>query len=320
MAPYPRRTRWPGSRRWPTPDPDVLLRPGVVHFRRPPAARPGTRARRLLRRRRAQLARHPARWRRRHRCWRPGSWTACRRSTSTRYAIDRTRTPRDRTPDSGTNAPSSSSASCSATRSARPGSPGPPATCGVLRCTTVSSPRAPTSGSRRAGSSPSGSTPDGSSSQLRLWTIAARPAMTSSAVEHAAVREAVGIMDMTLMAKFMVQGPDAAAVLSRLSANDVDPRDRPRGLHPVAERGRAASSPTSPSPAWATSSSWWWPPTSFTAGWSRWSAGRAVPGEFVTVTDVTSGTTLLTVQGPASRQLLSRLSRRRSSETTPSPI
>ena len=39
--------------------------------------------------------------------------------------------------------------------------------------------------------------------------------------EHAAVREAVGMIDMSLMAKLMVQGPDAAAVLSRLSANDV---------------------------------------------------------------------------------------------------
>ncbi len=34
--------------------------------------------------------------------------------------------------------------------------------------------------------------------------------------EHAAVREAVGVLDMSLMAKFLVQGPDAAAVLSRL--------------------------------------------------------------------------------------------------------
>ena len=42
------------------------------------------------------------------------------------------------------------------------------------------------------------------------------------AAEHRTVREGVGIMDMTLMAKFMVQGADAAAVLSRLSANDVD--------------------------------------------------------------------------------------------------
>ena len=36
--------------------------------------------------------------------------------------------------------------------------------------------------------------------------------------EHAAVREAVGVLDMSLMAKLMVQGPDAATVLSRLSA------------------------------------------------------------------------------------------------------
>ncbi len=64
--------------------------------------------------------------------------------------------------------------------------------------------------------------------------------------EHRAIREAVGVIDMTLMAKLIVQGPDAAAVLSRLSANDVRPRGRPARLHPVAERPRAASSPTSP--------------------------------------------------------------------------
>src|SRR5262249_56952506 len=39
--------------------------------------------------------------------------------------------------------------------------------------------------------------------------------------EHRAVREAVGVIDMSLMAKLIVQGPGAAAVLSRLSANDV---------------------------------------------------------------------------------------------------
>src|SRR5215467_8810467 len=39
--------------------------------------------------------------------------------------------------------------------------------------------------------------------------------------EHLAIREAVGVIDMSLMAKLIVQGPDAAAVLGRLSANDV---------------------------------------------------------------------------------------------------
>ena len=41
------------------------------------------------------------------------------------------------------------------------------------------------------------------------------------AEEHRTVREAVGAMDMTLMSKFLVQGPDAAMILDRLSANAV---------------------------------------------------------------------------------------------------
>ncbi|MEI7745285.1 MAG: FAD-dependent oxidoreductase, partial [Chloroflexota bacterium] len=41
------------------------------------------------------------------------------------------------------------------------------------------------------------------------------------AAEHRAVREAVGMLDMSLMAKFLVQGRDAERVLSLVSANDV---------------------------------------------------------------------------------------------------
>ena len=40
--------------------------------------------------------------------------------------------------------------------------------------------------------------------------------------EHQAVREGVGLMDMSFMAKFRVQGPDAGAVLDRLSTARVD--------------------------------------------------------------------------------------------------
>ena len=39
------------------------------------------------------------------------------------------------------------------------------------------------------------------------------------AAEHRAVREAVGLIDMSFMAKFRVQGRDARAVLDHLSAN-----------------------------------------------------------------------------------------------------
>jgi 4-methylaminobutanoate oxidase (formaldehyde-forming) len=42
-----------------------------------------------------------------------------------------------------------------------------------------------------------------------------------SAAEHRAVREAVGLFDMSSFGKFLVQGRDAEAVLQRLCANDV---------------------------------------------------------------------------------------------------
>jgi heterotetrameric sarcosine oxidase gamma subunit len=124
--------------------------------------------------------------------------------------------------------------------------------------------------------------------------------------EHNAIREAVGVIDMTLMAKLIVQGPDAAAVLSRLSANDV-----------ARETGRLVYT------QWLNTGG------GIVADLTVTRLGdekflvvasdiihrrveplirRATgPGEFVTVTDITSGTTLLTVQGPASRELISRL-------------
>ena len=42
------------------------------------------------------------------------------------------------------------------------------------------------------------------------------------AEEHRAVRETAGLMDMAFMAKFLVEGPDAGALLEELSANRVD--------------------------------------------------------------------------------------------------
>ena len=73
-------------------DPDVLLRPGVVHLRRASAARSGARAGRLLRGRRPELARDPARRRRRQRHRAAGSSTASPPVDMTGYAIDRVAT------------------------------------------------------------------------------------------------------------------------------------------------------------------------------------------------------------------------------------
>ncbi len=127
------------------------------------------------------------------------------------------------------------------------------------------------------------------------------------AEEHRTVREDVGILDMTLMAKFHVQGPDAAAVLSRLSAN-----------HVAREPGRVVYT------------QWLTPGGGIAADLTvtRLDEERFLvvasdiiqrrvepmirratgPGEHCVVTDVTSGTVLLSVQGPRSRELLSRLS------------
>ncbi|HKD89451.1 MAG TPA: aminomethyltransferase family protein [Streptosporangiaceae bacterium] len=124
--------------------------------------------------------------------------------------------------------------------------------------------------------------------------------------EHNAVRQAVGVLDMTLMAKLIVQGPDAAAVLSRLSANDVT-----AGIGRIVytqwlnDAGGIVADVTVS----------WLEPEKFLVIASDVIHRRIEPlirretrpGEFVTVTDVTSGTTLLSVQGPASRQLIGRL-------------
>jgi heterotetrameric sarcosine oxidase gamma subunit len=124
--------------------------------------------------------------------------------------------------------------------------------------------------------------------------------------EHHAVRDAAGVLDMTLMAKFIVPGPDAGAVLGRLSANDVT-----AGLGRIVytqwlnEAGGIIADLTVT----------WLEPEKFLVIASDVIHRRIEPlirratrpGEFVTVTDVTSGTTLLSVQGPASRELISRL-------------
>jgi heterotetrameric sarcosine oxidase gamma subunit len=124
--------------------------------------------------------------------------------------------------------------------------------------------------------------------------------------EHRTVREAVGMLDMSLMAKFIVQGPDAAAVLSRMSANDVTVSlGRIVYTQWLSETGGIVADLTVT----------WLEPDRFLVVASDVIHRRiepmirraARPGEFVTVTDVTSGTTLLSVQGPASRELISRL-------------
>jgi 4-methylaminobutanoate oxidase (formaldehyde-forming) len=126
------------------------------------------------------------------------------------------------------------------------------------------------------------------------------------AAEHRTVREAVGMIDMSLMAKFLVQGRDAEAVLNRICANDVAvPVGRLVYTQWLNERGGIEADLTVTRLG---EERFLVVVTDFIgrriAPWIE----RHVPaGAHVTVTDVTSGTTLLTVQGPRSRELVQRL-------------
>ena len=137
-------------------------------------------------------------------------------------------------------------------------------------------------------------------------SFARQASFAAVAAEHRAVREAVGVMDMTLMSKSSVVGADAAAVLNRLSTADVDREvgrvvytqwlDRTGGIAADLTVTRLAQD-------------------RFLVVASDVIHRRVEamirratsPGEHVYVTDVTSATVLLSVQGPRSRELLARL-------------
>ena len=126
------------------------------------------------------------------------------------------------------------------------------------------------------------------------------------AAEHRAVRESVGMLDMSLMAKFLVQGRDAARVLNLVSANDVaGPIGRVVYTQWLNQRGGIEADLTVTRLA----------EDRFLVvvtdlvhrRIAPWIERHASDDAHVSVTDVTSGTTLMTVQGPRSRELLARL-------------
>jgi len=123
------------------------------------------------------------------------------------------------------------------------------------------------------------------------------------AAEHRAVREAVGMLDMSIMAKFLVQGRDAERVLNLVCANDVAvPLGRVVYSQWLNERGGIEADLTVTRLA---EERFLLVVTDLThRRMAPWIERHAPDGAHVTVTDVTSGTTLMTVQGPRSRELL----------------
>jgi 4-methylaminobutanoate oxidase (formaldehyde-forming) len=126
-----------------------------------------------------------------------------------------------------------------------------------------------------------------------------------AAAEHRAVREGVGLFDQSSLAKLLLQGPDAAAVLQRLCANDVDvPAGRIVYTQMLNRRGGIECDLT----VTRLSDDAYLVVTiaaaaTHDADWIRRGIGEAR----ATLTDVTSGSTVLGVMGPRARDLLARL-------------
>ena len=143
-------------------------------------------------------------------------------------------------------------------------------------------------------------------SHERARTWGRDQAFEATAVEHRAVREAVGVMDMSFMAKILVQGPGALALLDRVSVSRID---RPVGTIVYTQ--------------WLTASAGIWTDVTVTRldedvflvvgadvihrRMLAWLHRHAEEGPYVAITDMTTTRTLLTVQGPHARDLLSRL-------------
>jgi len=126
------------------------------------------------------------------------------------------------------------------------------------------------------------------------------------AAEHHSVRNDVALFDMSAMSKFLVQGPDAESVLNRLSGNDVAvPVGRCVYTQWMNERGRVMADVTITRLAEDRFQ------VVVAEAFHRrvaWMLRRGTPdGARVYVTDVTSGSALLSVQGPASRAMLAEL-------------
>jgi 4-methylaminobutanoate oxidase (formaldehyde-forming) len=123
------------------------------------------------------------------------------------------------------------------------------------------------------------------------------------AQEHKAARENVVLMDMSMMSKFIVQGPDACALLSRLSCNEVD-----------VDVGRIVYT------QWVNEAGGFEGDLTVTrlenekflvvcgenaTGHTDMRMRRHIAeGEFVTILDTTSASTQINIHGPKARQLM----------------
>jgi len=127
----------------------------------------------------------------------------------------------------------------------------------------------------------------------------------SSAEEHRAVREAVGLFDQSSFCKLRLEGPDALAVLQRLCANDVDvPPGRLVYTQMLNARGGIEADLTVT--RLATDAFFIVTGAAAATHNTHWIASQIGDARAV-LADVTSGQAVLGVMGPRSRELLARL-------------
>ena len=135
------------------------------------------------------------------------------------------------------------------------------------------------------------------------YTYERQPWFHYSAQEHRATRESVALFDKSFMGKFLVQGRDAEQVLNRVSANSVSiPVGRNIYTQWLNHQGGIVADLT----VTRLGEQEYLLVTGdvlqrVTPAWLR---RNTLPGEHCTVADVTSAYTLLSLQGPRSRELL----------------
>ncbi len=139
------------------------------------------------------------------------------------------------------------------------------------------------------------------------WGFARGEAFERTREEHLRARDAFAIFDLSLMSHHLVQGPHASVVLNRVCANDIDtPVGRVVYTQWLDDRGGIIADVTVTRLAEDT-----YVVISGDTIHRRvpaWIRRQTREGEFAVVTDVTSGHSLLSVQGPRSREVLQRLS------------
>ena len=139
------------------------------------------------------------------------------------------------------------------------------------------------------------------------WGYARGEGFERTRAEHLHAREAFGVFDLSLMSHHLVQGPHATAVLDRVCAGAVDTAvGRVVYTQWLDEHGGIIADVTVTRLAedqYVVISG-----DTLHRRVPAWLRRHTREGEFLTVTDVTSGTSLLSVQGPRSRELLQGLS------------